>query len=187
MNNLVYVGGGIGALVLLLTVEVLCVKFASPVSPSSATRLVARGAVYVFTALGRLFARLSGLIDYIDLEALWRFIRHTAWDFTKAFLDITVPIAQTIVSPWYAARAYYEYLEVFNHPLLVSVVSGLLVAAVTLVLIYYGVADMVRQHLPHVHSSYYIVALVTVVCSSLYFNFFDKLGGYALVRRVFGQ
>lgn len=185
VTPLVYITGGVGALLLLLVIEVVCDKLGSPVRPSSVTRCMAIAAVYVFTQIGRLLGKLSGIMDYIDLEMIWRFIRDVAWDFTKAFLDITLPIAQTVLSPWYAIKEYFLCIEVLSHPFLVLNASLAIVMAVVFALAWYGYMTVVRQWMASVSPLYYIVGTVVVCFSSMYFNFFDKFHGYTILQRLF--
>jgi len=176
-------------IVVLVIAQAICDKFQLYVSPGSVLRGVAYAFVQTFRLLGEKVAVLAALLDYIDIRWLVDIVRDVGWALFKAWIDLTVPVAQVILSPWYAIRGYLAYTVAYENPGVLLVGTGILALVVLFAAVRSGVAHWVRDlRARYLSYSLFLGILAIILGCSLYFNAFEKLDAMKIVHRlVYGK
>lgn len=84
-------------------------------APSDALNTLARRLQDGWEWLGRFWAKLSSFLTWIRLERLF-----------KAMYNISDPIFQMVVSPFYFLKGYVETARLYDHPWKIRIGSGIL-------------------------------------------------------------
>lgn len=127
-----------------------------------------------FMWAGTQVARLSSLLDLVNFRMIIDFIRDIAWEITDHTIQITVPIAQVVVSPWYFVRGYFEYLYQYTNRYALLAGSVVLFAALWAAAYRSGVTERVRTAMARVHRGYYVVGALVFAGCSVYFSLMTK-------------
>lgn len=160
--------------VVLVATEVLLKRIGCQYTVSTALAALAHWVRRAFEWIGTQLARLGGLLDIIDLTRVIEFVRDIAWDVLRAVVDITLPIAQVVVSPWYTITAYVRYAKTYTHPLVVPIGSAILFIVALFAAHYAGALNTVILWVIDVPLHYYIAAGLVIMFCSIYFDVFGK-------------